>query len=236
MRGEKKMEIERINENTIKFFISYIDIENLGYEKEEIWYNRERSEQLFWHMMDEVTHKEDFNPDGPLWIQVQAMEKGLEIIVTKAKISKKDDVYELDESNEEEIELTNDEELDGILETTFGKSGPVAPVEEDLHEEKMWMIFSFDDFEHVIQLSHFMKSDYEIQEETLYHYNDTYYLYIQFGLEILDDDELQDNLISKILEFAKNTNMSLHVLEEYGKKIIEENAFSTLSTHFSIEG
>jgi negative regulator of genetic competence, sporulation and motility len=32
------------------------------------------------------------------------------------------------------------------------------------------MIFDFEDFEHAIQLSHFMKSDYEIQEETLYHY------------------------------------------------------------------
>src|SRR5690625_3183892 len=55
------MEIERINENTVKFYISYLDIENLGFEKEEIWYNRERSEQLFWHMMDEVNFKEDFS-------------------------------------------------------------------------------------------------------------------------------------------------------------------------------
>ncbi|MBN6204995.1 adaptor protein MecA [Ralstonia pickettii] len=229
------MEIERINENTIKFYISYIDIENLGYEREEIWYNRERSEQLFWHMMDEVNHKEDFNPDGPLWIQVQAMEKGLEIIVTKAKISKQDDSYELDDSAEDEIELNGEEDLDGILEDTFGKSISEVSEEEGFHEDKMWMIVSFDDFEHVIQLSHFMKSDYEIQEETLYHYNDKYYLYIQFGLEILDDDQLQDDLISKILEFAKNTTISLHVLEEYGKKIIEENTFSTLSSHFSIE-
>lgn len=236
MKGETEMEIERINENTIKFYISYIDIEDLGYEREEIWYNRERSEQLFWHMMDEVNHKEDFNPDGPLWIQVQAMEKGLEIIVTKAKISKQsDDDYELDDSEEDEIELSGEEDLDGILEDTFGKSIPEVTEEEGFHEDKMWTIVRFDDFEHVIQLSHFMKSDYEIQEETLYHYNDKYYLYIQFGLEILDDDQIQDNLISKILEFAKNSTISLHVLEEYGKKIIEENTFSTLSSHFSIE-
>src|SRR5690625_2256704 len=82
------MYIERINKNTVKFYISYLDIECLGFEKEEIWYNRERSAQLFWHMMDEVNFKEDLSVEGPLWIQVQAMDKGLEIVVTKAKVSK----------------------------------------------------------------------------------------------------------------------------------------------------
>src|SRR5699024_10505638 len=82
------MEIERINENTVKFYISYLDIENLGFEKEEIYYNRERSEQLFWYMMDEVNFKEDLSVEGPLWIQVQSMDKGLEIVVTRARVSK----------------------------------------------------------------------------------------------------------------------------------------------------
>ena len=232
MKGERKMEIERINENTIKFYISYMDIEDLGYEREEIWYNRERSEQLFWHMMDEVNHKEDFNPDGPLWIQVQAMEKGLEIIVTKAKISKQGDHYGLDSSDETDLD---DENIEDILEDTFGKSVDEKEDAEELHEDKMWVTVDFDDFEHAIQLSHFMKSDYEIQGETLYHYNDKYYLYVEFSEEVLDDDQIQENLISKIMEFANDSNISLHVLEEYGKKIIENNTFATLSTHFPVE-
>src|SRR5690625_6568829 len=82
------MEIERINENTIKFYISYLDIEDRGFNREEIWYNRERSEQLFWQVMDEAGSEEAFDIEGPLWIQVQAMEKGLEITVTKAQLSK----------------------------------------------------------------------------------------------------------------------------------------------------
>ena len=31
------MEIERINENTVKFFLSYIDIEERGFTREEVW-------------------------------------------------------------------------------------------------------------------------------------------------------------------------------------------------------
>src|SRR5699024_2133207 len=97
------MEIERINENTVKFYISYLDIEDRGFEREEIWYNRERSEQLFWQMMDEINYKEDFSIEGPLWIQVQALEKGLEIIVTKAQTSKHDNHFEFPKQDDDDL-------------------------------------------------------------------------------------------------------------------------------------
>lgn len=228
------MEIERINENTIKFYISYVDIENLGYKREEIWYNRERSEQLFWHMMDEVNQKEDFNPDGPLWIQVQAMEKGLEIIVTKAKFSRQED-YELDDQDDDSFEFDGEESIEEILEDTFGKSVEEVDDNPGFHDENLWLIVRFDDFEDVIQLSHLMKHDYEILEETLYHYKGDYYLYVQFAVDVLEHDELQDNLVSKILEFATTSDVSLHVLEEYGNKIIESDVFKEVIKYFPLK-
>ena len=45
--GELYFDIERINDHTMKFFITYIDIEDRGFNREEIWYDRERSEELF---------------------------------------------------------------------------------------------------------------------------------------------------------------------------------------------
>lgn len=89
------MDIERINEHTVKFYISYFDIEERGFDREEIWYNRERSEELFWEMMDEIHEEEDFPIEGPLWIQVQANDKGLEVVVTKAQLSKDGQKLEL---------------------------------------------------------------------------------------------------------------------------------------------
>lgn len=65
-----KMDIERINENTVKFYISYIDIEKRGFSRDEIWFNRDKSEELFWEMMDEINDESDFEVEGPLWIQV----------------------------------------------------------------------------------------------------------------------------------------------------------------------
>lgn len=86
------MEIERINEDTIKFYISYLDLEERGFNQEDVWYDREKSEELFWDMMDELKYEEEFSPEGPLWIQVQALKHGLEVFVTKATIGGKGEV------------------------------------------------------------------------------------------------------------------------------------------------
>lgn len=56
------MEIERINEDTIKFYISYLDLEERGFNQEDVWYDREKSEELFWDMMDELKYEEEFSP------------------------------------------------------------------------------------------------------------------------------------------------------------------------------
>ena len=50
--------------------------------------------------MDEVHHEEEFTVEGPLWIQVQALDKGLEILVTKAQLSKDGHKLELPISEE----------------------------------------------------------------------------------------------------------------------------------------
>ena len=109
------MEIERINENTVKFYISYGDIEERGFDREEIWYNRERSEELFWEMMDEVHQEEEFVVEGPLWIQVQALDKGLEILVTKAQISKDGQKFELPIPNEKLKDFPVDDKIEDLL-------------------------------------------------------------------------------------------------------------------------
>lgn len=225
------MEIERINENTVKFYISYVDIEELGFEKEEIWYNRERSEQLFWQMMDEVNYQEDFNPEGPLWIQVQAMEKGLEIIVTKAKVSKNGEHLEL-ETEEGSVDLPVDEQLENILDEKFGSSNKGNNEEDnELMEENLWIIVEFDEFENLIQLSHQLKDTSYFGEEALYSYRDKYYLYIEFAYDILDDNR-QEDVISQVLEYATDSSVSIHLLEEYGKGIMETNVFEQVRKYF----
>src|SRR3954466_8963215 len=134
------MEIERINENTVKFYISYGDIEERGFDREEIWYNRERSEELFWEMMDEVHDEEEFLVEGPLWIQVQALDKGLEILVTKAQLNKDGHKFELPLTGGKH-DLPVGERIEDLLDHPFD---PLQD-EEDDEDDRMDFMLKFQD-------------------------------------------------------------------------------------------
>lgn len=226
------MEIERINENTIKFYISYLDIEDRGFEREDIWYNRERSEQLFWQMMDEINQEEDFTVEGPLWIQVQALEKGLEIIVTKAQLSKDGENLQLPIGDDNTIELPVSEKIEDMLEDQFGTSEEQY-IKSDNGDSHYWLIVLFNEFEDVIQLSHYFNDETPGMNDVLYFYKDKYYLYIEFNDLDLTDDE-QEDIMSKIFEFSEESDLTVHILKEYGKEIFKENSLEQVRSYFEL--
>jgi len=223
------MEIERINENTVKFYISYIDIEDRGFEREEIWYNRERSEQLFWQMMDEVNYKEDFNVDGPLWIQVQAMEKGLEIIVTKAQVSKDGEDLELPDEDGKTIDVSVDDKIENMLEDKFGNNKKTSSTKTPKEKSSAY-VFQLKSFEDVIQLSHYSSNDFSRITDRLFYYQDKYYIFLEFPNE--SEEVPQDDIVSQVYEFADNTKVTIHLLEAYGKVIFANDMFHEVRSYF----
>ncbi|WP_257349141.1 adaptor protein MecA [Pseudalkalibacillus decolorationis] len=226
------MEIERVNEYTIKFFITYHDIETRGFDKEEIWQNRERGEELFWEMMDEAHQQEQFSLEGPLWIQVQALDKGLEILVTRASLSQDGSKLELPISDDKPLDVPVDENIEKMLDQQFNSDDVKADVElETDDEDYLSFMLRFTDIEDLIALSHYVQT--ESFEDTLYHYDNKYYLYVTF-YDAYSETE-QDNVLSQILEFGDEADVTIHRLEEYGKIIIKENAIEQLNEKFPLQ-
>ncbi|KAB2335008.1 adaptor protein MecA [Bacillus mesophilum] len=221
------MEIERINDNTVKFYISYIDIEERGFDREEIWYNRERSEELFWEMMDEVHREEDFFAEGPLWIQVQALDKGLEVLVTRAQLSKDGQKLELPVPDEKAQDLPVDERIEEMLDHHFNSED--ATEENEQYEGNLEFLITFKDFEDIISLS--KKSDLDSIKTTLYSFEGSYYLFLDFDDELFDEEDI-DNLLSIMLEYGYETQVTIHRITEYGKTIIENDVFAELRKYF----
>ncbi|RLQ97184.1 adaptor protein MecA [Falsibacillus albus] len=219
------MEIERINEDTVKFYISYIDIEERGFDREEIWYNRERSEELFWEMMDEVHQEEEFSVEGPLWIQVQALDKGLEVLVTRAQLSKDGQKFELPIPEDKLKELPVDEKIEELLDQHF----QLRQQDTD-NEESLEFLLTFKDFEDVISLAKRPGLDQLMTK--LYSFENKYYLYVEFPEDVFEEENI-DNVLSILLEYGYDTQMTIHRLEEYGNVVIEENVFPVLNEHFS---
>ncbi|WP_144509487.1 adaptor protein MecA [Bacillus sp. FJAT-22090] len=221
------MDIERINDNTFKVYISYIDIEERGFSRDEIWFNKDKSEQLFWEMMDEVHDDDHFEElDGPLWIQVHAMEKGLEVIVTRTELGKQE------ERSDDNFEM--DDPSNKIFKN--GVSSSIGPHEfddfshymddEDIPSE---YTFVFENFEDLLVLA--KKLDKVNFKTSLYHYAEKYHLHVIFNLELTELESVL-NTLSVISEFANSTKTTIHMIQEYGKDIIVNDVFEELNRHF----
>lgn len=217
------MEIERINENTIKFYISYIDIEERGFDRDEIWYNRERGEELFWEMLDEVHQEDEFVPEGPLWIQIQALDKGLEILVTKAQLSKDGNKLELPIPDDNFKDLPIDVKMEEFLDQQFHiKSFDITEVEFEY-------VLAFNEFEDILELAKVQKL--KDVKTKLYFYEGKYYVYLQFPEELYDGDKADDDL-SLLYEYGFISNLTIHRLKEYGNEILAEDVFTTIEQYF----
>ncbi|PLT33878.1 adaptor protein MecA [Bacillus sp. V5-8f] len=223
------MEIERINEDTVKFYISYIDIEERGFDREEIWYSRERSEELFWEMMDEVHQEEEFMIEGPLWIQVQALEKGLEVLVTRAQLTKDGQRLELPISEDKLKDLPVDEKIESLLDHHFQGKHQVDNVLQ-FEDGILEFITEFENFDDLIALSNRQGLDGLVTK--LFVYQNKYYLYIEFSEDESDEDEI-DNILSILLEYSEESPITVHMLEEYGKVVMENDVFITVNKYFA---
>src|SRR5690625_5837390 len=147
-------------------------------------------------MMDEVNYKEDFSVEGPLWIQVQALDKGLEIIVTKAQVSKGESPLDAIDNIEETVEIS----MNNKAKSAFSDQEDDDDIDLSAEESNLWMTATFADFEDVIQLSHYFQGDFDGDLITsLYHYDDKYYIYVEIIPTLFD---YLDDILSQILEYS----------------------------------
>jgi len=222
------MDIERINENTVKFYISYIDIEKRGFSRDEIWFNRDKSEELFWEMMDEINDESDFEVEGPLWIQVHAMDKGLEVTVTRAQVSrdgkKMDSPFEMDEKGQY---FSNMSESSSEEQSFEEYSDLFAESNESQHE----FTFFVNDFEDLIPLAKRIELPSYVAT-SLFAYKERYYLYVKVDVELKNDEEIE-NMISILSEYTARSSVTVHRMQEYGKEIMADEVFEQIVKYFS---
>lgn len=198
-------------------------MERRGFNKDEIWYNRERGEELFFEMMNEANDQENFEMNGPLWVQVHALDKGLEIIVTRGQMSDGSVKLEIPFDDDKD-EMPVDNNIVDLLDSQFAKEKD----EDVIKDHSLSVVLGFRDFEDVIRLSHAFTEDVE----TSFHsFEGRYYIYVTLDEKYSDDE--QDNMLSRMLEFGYESDITIHRICEYGKTIMKENALEQLRINFA---
>ena len=191
------MRIERVSDDQFTIFLTFDDLIERGFTKEDLWHDASSVQSLFSDMMYEASSELGFELEGMLLVQVHIMQaQGMHVIVTQKfeNINWDEDFIEmkvtLDESNE--------------------------------------LIFSFLDFEDVIQMASSL-SAHEIKGGQIYYLDHRYYM-------LLNDDDLnnkdKEDLIAVMSEFSIPSIITSYRLKEYGKIIFESDAVQQIIHHF----
>ena len=217
------MDIERINENTLKLFITYSDIEDRGYSREEIWYNRSKGEELFWDVIGEVNTDDYFDLDGPIWIHINASEQGLEVIVTRANLHSDQEANAMMDSFEENREVAAQlREMENVIFEPFENE-----TDEDI--EITNARFTFKDIDELVPLAKRIVS--LGLPSSLYKFEERYYLHVDFTH--LAEQRERKNALALIKEYLKPSRLTIYRLQEYGDVIMEHNCFETTLEYFA---
>ncbi len=213
------MDIERVNDNTLKLFITYRDIEDRGYSREEIWYNRQKGEELFWDMIGEINTEEYFDLDGPIWIHVNASEQGLEVIVTRANLSS---------DGESSILSGFDEHRDSLEQKN--KDSLFDSLDEEAANQQVTdvLTYKFKDIDEIIPLA--SRGVSFGVPSSLYKFEN--YYYVTVDLSSVEDKTKRQDIKFIMNEYLTGSKLSVHRLQEYGEQIMEDNCFETIIQYF----
>ncbi|ARB78183.1 MULTISPECIES: adaptor protein MecA [Staphylococcus] len=238
------MRIERVDETTVKLFITYSDIEARGFSREDLWTNRKRGEEFFWSMMDEINQEEEFVVEGPLWIQVHAFEKGVEVLISKSKndeamdkamnMSDDDANDQFDQQLNELLAasaLDKDQKADDMFEQRANnKSTNKSDTVQSQRANMRTIIVKFDDLEHVIDYAYHHNQATDSYEDLLYMLDSNYYYAVHFD-EKVEQEDIND-FYSQLLEYAYPTDKTEVYLDDYGKIIMSYNVTAQVRRYF----
>lgn len=225
------MRIERIDETTVKLFITYQDIEARGFKREDLWTNRKRGEEFFWSMMDEINDEEEFVVEGPLWIQVHAFEKGVEVTVSK---SKGDELLNMtDEESNDQLEYQVNDFLSQALDSDQN-IGDLLNDEKEAEKhfvpKDIGLLVRFEELEDIIKYAHYNEHKDIVFTDLLYMLDNKYYYYVQF--DQIDSEDIINDFYGQLLEYANPTQVSKLYLDDYAKVVMSYNVTGQVRRYF----
>ena len=213
------MEMEHINENTIRVLIKSEDLAARGITFLDLLGNHNEIENFFYSILEEVDIDEEFKGSEAVTFQVLPKGDGLELFISK----------NLPPEGMENFDDMSDGSTEDI--TDMLKKHVASQLQETESQPELGnrFIFELNSFEAMVQLA----SEVYLDSVTtnLYQMNDRYYLEVQFMDNDTTDIEVE-NALAYLMEFANRTQVTSEVLAEYGKIIMEHDALELTRCYF----
>lgn len=233
------MEMQRIDENTIKVILGPDDLETRGVSMLDLLGNRKQIENFFYSILEEVDVDHSFaNNEDAVTFQVmpQNQSNGLILLISKGNNSIKN--MNKNNENQNSDDVNNNEWEDffrdnlGIDSKEIDSNNQVDTntYENDLEENnKLDLVVKFDDFDDFIELAGILRVDG--LNTDLWLYQDEYYLEMTVFIDELHDIRIKE-LMSIVNEYSTKTSVTPAILSEFGKKIMEAAALQLARYYF----
>jgi adapter protein MecA 1/2 len=227
------MEIEHINDDTIRVRIENSDLEARGYTFLDLLGNQKQIETFFYSILEEVDIDEEFQESDAVTFQVMPSRNGLELF-----ISKNTDVHEnfltnvdFEDYTNQNADVTKDysrfeKPRNSKKKKEEGTESEISQNEKQDHH----IVVEFQYFEQLIQLAGIFQT--ESGFTSLYQFNGKYYLELNFMNDEFSLRTPQEET-ALVMEFAEKTSISADVLSEHGKLLIQDVALETINHYFN---
>lgn len=213
------MEMEHINENTIRVLIENADLEERGITFLDLLGNHKQIESFFYSILEEVDVDEQFHESDAITFQVLPNGNGLELFISKGGgLNEQFDLSELPENS------TPEDFTEFVKKQILNSSNELDEIDSYLQDPELLtseVILKLNQFEDMISLANMMYLDNAVSN--LYSYQGSYFLQLVFFVEEMTETSVEDE-IAIALEFTEETQITADVLGEYGKLIMEKSA------------
>ncbi|MGY3766143.1 adaptor protein MecA [Vagococcus vulneris] len=230
------MEMERINENTIRVSIGSEDLEKRGVTFLDLLGNQKQIEGFFYSILEEVDVDDQFHETDAVTFQVLPNRDGLELFISKVTNSQEDPQLadeNLQKIIQEKMPKVLDDDSDVVNEKdknleTFDAF--LQEYEDDDRGTVYSVKFVLPDFESLINLARHAKLD--AYESNVFLYNKKYYLQVLFDPFGASDEGLLYQ-VARMYEFATSTIVTDDILEEYGELVLSDDALDQVNGYFN---
>ncbi|MCI1985692.1 MAG: adaptor protein MecA [Lactobacillus sp.] len=220
------MEMERINDNTIRVLLGNEDLAERGITVLDLLGNHQQIESFFYSILDEVDKDHSFATNDAVTFQVMPSQSGLELLISK-NVNQDDDSSQDDQPQAQDVPdfikrqlMATDDDHDAVDEGGYIDDNGAAQTE---------VVLKLASFEDLIALAKTLRLEGAASD--LYHYQEDYYLVLTFYSNQVSEQEIKDQL-AVALEYGDRSNVSAAKLSEYGQKVMATSALETARYYF----
>ncbi|MEJ6348706.1 adaptor protein MecA [Holzapfeliella sp. He02] len=223
------MEMQRINDNTIRVILGSEDLEERGITMLDLLGNQGHIEQFFRNILEEVDENHTFAQNDAVTFQIMPSNDGLELLISRTNMKKS--AVSSDQSVQES--QNNAQQLQELLQSLDdGSISHVDANEDKKNTSDYYRIYEFNSIEDAIELAkelpHVSGVDTKLYADST---SQTYLMSFRFDPHQSYELSIKDFWIM-VNEFGDLIQGETKLLLSNAKCVLTDNAIENLKTYF----